>query len=113
EPLKCEHWLKWSATGPKEGELVFVSGHPGTTQRMETYERLRFRRDVILPYTLARVRNREANLVQFAAQSPTHAKWAQKDFYSTANSRKAFSGQYQGLLDLGLMQQKQKSERLN
>jgi hypothetical protein len=112
EPLKCEHFLKWSAAGPVEGELVFVSGHPGTTQRMETYERLRFRRDVILPYTLARIRNREANLIQFSAQSPTHAKWGQKDLYSSANSRKAFSGQYQGLLNAELMQEKRKREGL-
>lgn len=110
EPLKCEHFLKWSASGPKEGELVFVSGHPGTTQRLETYERLRFRRDTLLPYTLARLRNREANLMQFSARSPTHAKWAQKDLYSTANARKAFSGQYQGLLDTVIMQAKQKQE---
>jgi hypothetical protein len=111
-PLRPQHWLTWSAEGPHEGELVFVSGHPGTTQRMETYDRLRFRRDVILPYTLARLRSREANLLQFSARSPQHAKWAQKDLYSTANARKAFSGQYQGLLDESLLQQKHKDERL-
>lgn len=111
KPLESKHYLKWSETGPKEGEVVFVSGHPGTTQRLETYERLRFRRDVILPYTLTRLRNREANLVQFSAKSPTHAKWAQKDLYSTANSRKAFSGQYQGLLDAGIMQSKKEQEQ--
>lgn len=110
KPLDTKNYLKWSPSGPKEGEVVFVSGHPGVTQRLETYERLRFRRDVILPYSLARLRNREANLVQFSAKSPQHAKWAQKDFYSTANSRKAFSGQYQGLLDTAIMQAKQEQE---
>lgn len=110
KPLESRHFLKWSANGPKEGEPVFVSGHPGTTQRLETYERLRFRRDVILPYTLTRLRNREANLMQFSAKSPTHAKWAQKDLYSTANARKAFSGQYQGLLDSSIMASKKEQE---
>lgn len=110
KPLESKHFLKWSANGPKEGEPVFVSGHPGTTQRLETYERLRFRRDVILPYTLTRLRNREANLMQFSAKSPTHAKWAQKDLYSTANARKAFSGQYQGLLDTSIMMTKKEQE---
>ncbi len=110
KPLESKHFLKWSANGPKEGEPVFVSGHPGTTQRLETYERLRFRRDVILPYTLTRLRNREANLMQFSAKSPTHAKWAQKDLYSTANARKAFSGQYQGLLDTSIMMSKKEQE---
>jgi Peptidase S46 len=111
KPLETTHYLKWSPSGPKEGEVVFVSGHPGTTQRLETYERLRFRRDIILPYTLTRLNNREANLLQFSAKSPTHAKWAQKDLYSTANSRKAFSGQYQGLLDSTIMASKQEQEK--
>ncbi|HQR07928.1 MAG TPA: S46 family peptidase [Gemmatales bacterium] len=111
KPLETKDYLKWSPSGPKEGEVVFVSGHPGVTQRLETYERLRFRRDFILPYSLTRLNNREANLLQFSAKSPTHAKWAQKDLYSTANSRKAFSGQYQGLLDSGIMHSKQEQEK--
>lgn len=110
QPLDSKHYLTWSASGPKEGEVVFVSGHPGTTQRLETYERLRFRRDVILPYSLTRLRNREANLSQFGARSPLHAKKAQKDFYSTSNARKAFSGQYQGLLDASIMKSKKEME---
>lgn len=111
KPLESKDYLKWSPSGPKEGEVVFVSGHPGVTQRLETYERLRFRRDFILPYSLTRLNNREANLLQFSAKSPTHAKWAQKDLYSTANSRKAFSGQYQGLLDSSIIQAKREQEK--
>src|SRR5207237_9257864 len=33
KPAKTEHYLKWSKTGAKDGELVFVSGHPGNTER--------------------------------------------------------------------------------
>src|SRR5688572_31780960 len=40
----------FSAQGPKDGELVFVSGQPGTTNRLETLDHLKQRRDVILPY---------------------------------------------------------------
>ena len=28
KPAKTEHYLKWSKAGSKEGELVFVAGHP-------------------------------------------------------------------------------------
>ncbi|HEX5271511.1 MAG TPA: S46 family peptidase, partial [Gemmataceae bacterium] len=65
KPAKVGHYFKWSATGPKEGDLVFVTGHPGTTNRLETLAKLRHRRDVTLPYSLARLRAMEAALSQF------------------------------------------------
>ena len=45
KPAKTPHYFKWSQTGPKENDLVFVTGHPGTTQRLETLARLKHRRD--------------------------------------------------------------------
>jgi hypothetical protein len=109
-PIKSEHFFKWSLTGPKESELVFVTGHPGTTNRLETYDKLRHRRDVTLPYTLARLRAFEAALLQFGERSPQYHQWAATDLHRAANSRKAFAGQYQGLLDPKTMAQKQADE---
>ena len=31
QPLHPEHFLKWSAQGARDGDLVFVSGHPAST----------------------------------------------------------------------------------
>src|ERR1051325_2898639 len=36
KPAKIEHFLKWNPEGPKDGELTFVSGHPGNTDRQLT-----------------------------------------------------------------------------
>lgn len=36
-PFKPKHWLKVSQTGIKPGDLVFVTGYPGITQRHATY----------------------------------------------------------------------------
>src|SRR6266852_687278 len=58
KPIKTPDYFKFSANGPKDGELVFVSGHPGTTNRLETYAHLVQRRDIILPYTLQMFRFR-------------------------------------------------------
>ena len=46
KPLASKHYLKWSETGPAENDLVFVTGHPGTTNRLETLAKLKHRRDV-------------------------------------------------------------------
>ena len=110
EPAKTPNYFKWSETGPKENELVFVTGHPGTTQRLETLAKLKHRRDVTLPYTLYRLRTFEAALTQFSEQSPEKRRQAATDLHRVANSRKAFSGQLQGLLDPRILEQKAESE---
>src|SRR5262249_12703512 len=111
EPAKTPHFFRWSETGPGENDLVFVTGHPGTTQRLETLTRLRHRRDVTLPYTLYRLRTLEAALSQYSEQSPEKKRQAAADLHGVANSRKAFSGQLQGLLDPAILTEKQRQER--
>src|SRR5690606_26039397 len=39
-PVKTAHFLPINWAGPAEGEAVFVSGHPGTTQRLLTVAQL-------------------------------------------------------------------------
>ena len=111
KPAQPKHFFKWSKTGPLENDLVFVTGHPGTTNRLETLAKLRHRRDVTLPYTLYRLRTMEATLLQFSARGPEQAKMAAKDLHRVANARKAFAGQYQGLLDPTILEQKAADER--
>src|SRR5438132_3157564 len=45
KPVKVQHYLKWSKGGAKDGELVFVSGHPGRTNRLNTVTELEYLRD--------------------------------------------------------------------
>lgn len=110
KPAVVEHYFRWSQTGPQENDLVFVTGHPGTTQRLETYARLLHRRDLTLPYTLYRLRTLEAALQQYAEQSPERRRQSATDLHRVANARKAFSGQYQGLLDPAVLATKKEQE---
>jgi hypothetical protein len=110
KPLRTAHYFKWSKSGPVEGDLVFVVGHPGSTNRLETYERLRHRRDFTLPYTLARLRYLEALLEQYSATGPEAARVAHGDLSGAANARKAVTGQYQGLLDPAIVARKKAEE---
>ena len=111
KPVQPKHWFKWSKTGPAENDLVFVTGHPGTTNRLDTLAKLRHRRDVTLPYTLNLLRMQEAMLSQFSARGPEQTRMAQKDLARVANARKAISGQYQGLLDPAILARKAAEEK--
>jgi hypothetical protein len=110
KPVHPEFYFKWSLTGPSEGDLVFVTGHPGSTNRQDTLAKLLHRRDVTLPYWLNRLRSQEALLTQFSGRGPDQARMAQKDLHRVANARKAISGQYQGLLDPAIIRRKTEEE---
>ena len=49
KPARPEHYLKWSPDGSKDGDLVFVAGHPGRTSRLNTVAHLEYLRDVAFP----------------------------------------------------------------
>lgn len=109
-PVRPPHWFRWDPAGPRQGDLVFVVGHPGRTNRLETVARLEHLRDRTLPYRLARVRSAEAALTQFSAQGPEEARRASQPLHSVANSRKAYSGMYQGLLQRLVMDRRRGEE---
>src|SRR5260370_27546071 len=86
KPARVEHSFKWSRVGPEEGSLVFVAGHPGTTNRLETLARLKHRRDVFFPYTLQWQRSREALLLQFSERGPEQERIAKSELHTVAHS---------------------------
>ena len=111
EPAKTPHFFRWSETGPADGDLALVTGHPGTTNRLETVAKLTHRRDLSHPYTLARLRALEAALLQYGESGTEQKRQATTDLHRVANSRKAFSGQYQGLLTADILETKREQER--
>jgi Peptidase S46 len=110
KPAKTPAYFPWSKSGPADGDLVFVTGHPGSTNRLDTFAMLLHRRDITLPYTMNRLRAMESVLTQFSGRGPEETRRATKDLYRVANARKAIGGQYQGLLDPAILAQKAKQE---
>jgi hypothetical protein len=102
-PAKIEHYLKWSAQGAKEGDLVFVSGNPGSTSRMDTVQHLEDIRDKSNPLTMDYLFRREVLLRTFSERSAENARRAQEDLLMYENSRKAYIGMQDGLQDPALM----------
>ncbi len=110
KPLDFTHHLAWSKNGSAAGDLVFVCGNPGTTQRLYTVEHLKFLRDVEFPATLENLWRREVQLQGFASRSDEHARIASGDLFSVQNSRKANTGILGGLLSPALFRAKETAE---
>ena len=77
KPAATPDYLKWSAEGVKEGDLVFLGGNPGPTGRLSTASQLTFLRDTALPLRLTRLQPRVLQLNAFAAASEDNLRAAQ------------------------------------
>jgi hypothetical protein len=110
KPLKVENYFKWSKSGPKENELVFVTGHPGSTARLNTVGHLEYLRDTGVPLVLRWLESREAMLKKYMEQGDEQTRRAQNELNSVQNSIKVYRGQFAGLREKSLMERKQKAE---
>lgn len=110
EPAKIEHYLGWSEAGVSDGELIFVSGHPGRTSRSLTVSHLEMLRDIVMPQQLDLLRRREVLLSTFAERSLENRRRAQDELFGIQNGRKARLGGLGGLQDPAIMQKKQDAE---
>ena len=111
KPVQIEHFLKWSEAGASEGELIFVSGHPGRTDRLDTVAHLEYQRDHVNPDSLNLLRRLEVLLKGYADRSFENARRAEDDLFGIQNSRKARLGMLAGLQDPVIMDKKRAEEK--
>jgi hypothetical protein len=98
-PAKIENYLKWNSRGPSDGELTFVSGSPGKTDRQLTLDELADTRDRFLPYLLRMFNRREVLLLAYGGRSFENARRARDDLFGDQNNRKRYDGYLAALLD--------------
>ena len=111
KPAQTPNYLKWSPAGSKENELVFTTGHPGSTQRLNTLAHFQYRRDVALPFAIANNEMREAAVKKWAALSAENARQTTTELFGIQNGLKSQRGQLKGLQDATLMARKEASEK--
>jgi hypothetical protein len=109
-PARLKHFLRFSAAGPRDGDLVFVAGHPARTNRQLTMAELEDLRDQFLPFRLSTLKRREVLLANWSARTEENARRAREDLFHAQNSRKAFEGRLAGLLDPDLIGTKAREE---
>jgi hypothetical protein len=111
KPAKTPNFLKVSTVGTKEGDLVFTTGHPGATQRLNTLAHVQYLRDVSLPFTVASGEMREAAVQKWMALSEENARQGRAELFGIQNGLKSTRYRLKGLQDPKLMAKKEAWEK--
>ena len=111
KPLKTENYFKWSPNGSAPGELVFVVGNPGRTDRLKSVKQLEFDRDYSYPATLKFLYKFIDSLKTRVAQNPELERELSNQIFSFENSRKVYEGILKGLQDQYLMAKRKDFEK--
>lgn len=111
QPVHPEHFLAWSPTGTREGDLVFVIGHPGRTNRRRTVAQYEYERDLERPLRIHLQEARVATLHAYAAQGPEQARQASGALRGLENNLKRERGFLAILSDPTFLAQKRAAEK--
>lgn len=110
KPAHTPQFFKFDPAGPKAGELTFVVGNPGSTQRDTSWTALRYLRDDILTPYFGYLSESRGQLWQYSRMGAQQKKEAQDALFGVDNSLKVFKGWLQTLDDPKFVQKKQQEE---
>ena len=108
-PVQSKEYLKWNAKGAADGDLVFVSGNPGATERGLTVAQLQTDRDLVYPLRLSRYKRELQALRAYSSRGTEQARQAAEEIFGLENTVKAFTGEFNGM-DKALFDKKTKEE---
>jgi hypothetical protein len=96
-------YFPFDKDGAAADELIFVSGHPGGTERSLTHAEMELQRDLPVPQIVKLLKNRLAQMKK-RMDSNKEAAFAMRDqYFGTANSLKAYEGHLVGLQTAEMM----------
>ncbi len=111
QPAKPASFLPFSATGVADGDLVFVSGNPGSTSRLDTMAQLKTVGEGLLPLQLDFLKRRLAVLREYSARGPEQERRAKAQIFGLENGYKALAGRLTALQDAKAMAAKAEAEK--
>ncbi|HVK41292.1 MAG TPA: S46 family peptidase [Phenylobacterium sp.] len=110
KPVATPQHLTWVTRAPKEGEATFVSGNPGSTNRLMTMAQLETLRDLTIPVGQLQRSEMRGRLTRFSEESAEHKRVATDPLFGIENSFKVFYGQQSALNDKAFMEAKRAQE---
>jgi hypothetical protein len=110
KPVTVARPLRINFDGPKAGELVLVSGHPGSTDRLLTVDQLLALRNDELPPSLLRSNELRGRYIEFAKKGDAERRITADTLFGLENGIKVRRKQLDALLDEGMMDDKRAKE---
>jgi hypothetical protein len=110
KPISSPQHLIWQARAPKDGEVTFVSGNPGGTDRMLTVSQLETQRDLVLPVSQLQRSELRGRMIRFAQESAEAKRISTDPLFGLENSYKVFFGRQFALNDHDFMAAKVAAE---
>jgi hypothetical protein len=98
-PAATPDHLAWGDGHLRDGDLTFVSGHPGGTSRAFTLAQFDDERDDRLPLVLYRLAELRGVLEMYQTRGPEQARQSQDLLFGTENAFKALKGRQEALAD--------------
>jgi hypothetical protein len=111
KPARPPSYLQIDFAGPSANQLVFVSGNPGTTERLQTRSQLQFDRDVSLPIALLRASELRGRYIQFGKSNVGDERITLAPLNSLQNGIKVRRKELDALDDDALLAEKSKEEQ--
>lgn len=110
KPAKTPDHFRLSAAAPKEGEVLFVVGNPGRTERLLTLSQLETLRHVELPWKNIRYSELRGTILEFQRRGPELERMSRREQYRVENYLKRYVGQF-AALDESLFAKKRAQEK--
>ena len=110
KPVSTPIHFAWNADKPTEGEAVFISGNPGSTQRLLTMDQLATVRDVVLPLDQLIASELRGRLIRYSEEGEEQAFIAMDPIVGLENTYKRGRGRMAALIDPAFMQTKAAAE---
>lgn len=109
-PAQTPNFFRWNPRAPEAGSPVFLTGNPGSTQRLLTQDQLMTLRDVVLPLDQLMDSELRGRLIRFADESADNAFMAMDPLYSLENTYKRGRGRMAALIDTAFMGRRAEAE---